>query len=158
MARISREERLKKKNALDDAIWNVFAKEGWDAITYQRLADEIGTSRSTIQRYYPTQLNFLEAIEGKVFPQFTHSLNTECPDKFIESWQKQMCEPLFRNSFQLAANDALNGLDGKHGKGAIANLRSFIQKHFGSENSERILWQAVGSLIVRFAEDAPTNG
>lgn len=152
MARITKEERDKKKARFDQIVWDVFAMEGWEAITYQRVADEAGVSRSALQRYYPNQLDFLEAIEGKTLGQLSSRLDTQCPSSFLASWVGHLQTPLFRNSFQLIVNDAVNGLNGKHSIAAVSNLRGFITDHFGEENAEPLLWQAIGGLVVGCAE------
>ncbi|WP_117232503.1 TetR family transcriptional regulator [Vibrio maerlii] len=148
MARITREARAQKKQALDDIVWQVFRTEGWNAVTYQRVATEIGGTKSTIQRYYPTRMDFLEAIEGRTFPLFADRFDKQCPERFLQSWIANAVDPLFRNTFELIVKDSLIGLNGRQAQAGLKNLRKFITKHFGAEQTEPLTKRAIGGLMI----------
>ncbi|USE34352.1 TetR/AcrR family transcriptional regulator [Endozoicomonas sp. SCSIO W0465] len=75
MAKISSEERARRQQSYDAVILNIFMTESWEAITYDRLSRELDISKSTLQRYYPSRMHFVSALEGNVMPIVARNLD-----------------------------------------------------------------------------------
>ncbi|GEM79151.1 hypothetical protein [Vibrio superstes] len=153
MARISREQYEANKKMLDDYIWETFKAEGWDAVTYSRLAQFMNTRKSTIQGYYPNCLNFLEGIEGRAFPEMLPLLDMTSPDTFLESWCDTLTVPLFRNYYELFALDAIQGLTGTYSKRVSLKLKGRLSAAFelNEEDTEKLFRMAMGSALAVLA-------
>ncbi|WP_246856152.1 hypothetical protein [Vibrio crassostreae] len=96
MARITKvqwEENLASYNAL---ILDVFLKEGWENVTYDRLSKETGLRKSTLQGYYPCNNDFEIALKGKIVPIFLRHLDFSSKRTLIVSWRKAMQAHQFR--------------------------------------------------------------
>ncbi|CAH7358027.1 hypothetical protein VCHA54P496_60030 [Vibrio chagasii] len=54
MSRITKIQKLENQKHYDEIVLNLFLAEGHEALTYARIAQEIGISLTTLQGYYPT--------------------------------------------------------------------------------------------------------
>lgn len=45
--------------AIADAVRALFAEEGWDAVTHQRVAEQAGYGRNTVYRHFPDRSSLL---------------------------------------------------------------------------------------------------
>ncbi len=96
MARISGIEKAKNKQRLDEIILDIFIKDGFSAILYDRISEQSSMRISTIQGYYPSRENFIEALNGKLMPLFLSFLDLDNGrDAFINSWERALQERLF---------------------------------------------------------------
>lgn len=86
MAKITAEEKARKQQALNEIILDIFWDEGWQAVSYAEVAKRFGTTKSAIQRYFPSHDHFVLALQGKVMPLIASHLDWSDKDKFIESW------------------------------------------------------------------------
>ena len=86
MAKISVEQRQRKKKELDEIVLSIFWKKGWSAISYASVAESYGCARGAIQRYYPSHADFSQALKGKVLPLVLQNLDWSSSDKFYHSW------------------------------------------------------------------------
>lgn len=50
---------VRTRAAIGDAVRELFAEEGWDAITHQRVAERAGTGRNTVYRHFPDRTSLL---------------------------------------------------------------------------------------------------
>ena len=152
MARITREARRQKKELLDNFIWEVFKSEGWDAVTYQRLADKLGTTKSTIQRYYPSQVDFLEGIEGRALGEMLPFMDLSSADSFSESWtQMVVTNPLNHHYLELVVIDAMSGLNRRFAMNASNNLMGFMIEtfHLSAQEAQKRYANMLGDAILR---------
>ncbi|WP_117232504.1 TetR/AcrR family transcriptional regulator [Vibrio maerlii] len=156
MARITQEQRDKNKQVLDDLIWKIFTNEGWDAITYQRLADEFGSKKSTMQRYYPSQDDFLDGIRGRPMKLLAEQLDTSSPEALLESWFSAMEHPHLANVFSMALSTAVEQTGNQFAAHGTQNLRRFLNQHFAEATAEQLIYDMYGGLIVNTA-DAKVN-
>ncbi|PKG38730.1 hypothetical protein [Psychromonas sp. Urea-02u-13] len=98
MARISAKQREENKTRFDNIIFNALMTGEWHKVSYQYIADQAGVNtRSTIQGYYPHDIDFIAAIQGKVLPVFMSYLNFESLDSFVTSWTESLEEAKFLN-------------------------------------------------------------
>lgn len=155
MARISREQYIANKQKLDNHIWEVFKTEGWEAVSYARLAKFMCTRKSTIQGYYPSSLHFLEGIEGRAFPEMLPLMDMSTPESFLTTWSEAVKVPVFRNYLELFAMDATKGLTGKHAKKTYLLLKGRLAKAFDLEEqeAESLFRMAIGSAFAAMANE-----
>ncbi|MGF1755909.1 TetR family transcriptional regulator [Vibrio makurazakiensis] len=86
MAKITAEEKARKQQALNEIVLEIFWDQGWPAVSYAEVAKRFGTTKSAIQRYFPSHDHFALALQGKVMPLIASHLDWSSKDKFIESW------------------------------------------------------------------------
>lgn len=153
MARISRAQYEANKQKLDDHIWELFKTEGWEAVTYSRLAKFMCTRKSTIQGYYPSSAHFLEGIEGRGFPEMLPLLDMSSPEAFLDSFAQGIKLPLFKNVFELFVLDGVQGISGSHAKKISTNMKTMGKHYFGMDEQEAehmykmIIGTALSSII-----------
>jgi len=88
MARISVVEKERRKLEYDATIFSIFVEEGWNSLTYERLSQELGLSKSTLQGYYPTRVHFGTALEGKIFHIVANAVDFSNQKTIRDSWNK----------------------------------------------------------------------
>jgi AcrR family transcriptional regulator len=57
--------------AIADAVRSLFAEEGWDAVTHQRVAERAGYGRNTVYRHFPDRTALL--THGGKFGEVNHA-------------------------------------------------------------------------------------
>ncbi|WP_117232502.1 TetR family transcriptional regulator [Vibrio maerlii] len=110
MAKITAEERARKQEALNEIVLDIFWNEGWPAVSYAEVAKRFGTTKSAIQRYYPSHEHFGLALQGKVMPIIAGHLDWSSKDKFMQSWMDALSnkEDLrFRRVLELLFHETL---------------------------------------------------
>ncbi|MEM1331964.1 MAG: TetR/AcrR family transcriptional regulator [Actinomycetota bacterium] len=60
--------------AVADAVRTLFAEEGWDAVTHQRIAERSGLGRNTVYRHFPDRTALL--LHAGHFNQVHHAPRT----------------------------------------------------------------------------------
>lgn len=159
MARISKQQQAENKQKLDAYIWEVFKTEGWEAVTYTRLADFMGTRKSTIQGYYPKSSDFLDGLTGKLFPEIRPLLDMSSKDAFIES----LCECLkthkvFRENFALVIGDAVSNQGGKYASNVAVIFRQRLAQAFQLDEKEAesffrlVIGHVLAEMIYQYRE------
>ena len=86
MARISAKEKEEKQKKYDEVVFNIFNAQGWDAISYGRIAKEVGVTASSLQNYYLGLVDFWHDLQGRVFPMVAHQLDFSSKEAFVSSW------------------------------------------------------------------------
>ncbi|WP_299138859.1 hypothetical protein [uncultured Vibrio sp.] len=86
MARISQEDKLRKQNELNQIVMDIFWEEGADAVTYAEVARRYETSKSAIQRYYTSQVSFLDFLKCGLVPIVEHRVDWRSENTIKESW------------------------------------------------------------------------
>ncbi|MCZ8485964.1 TetR family transcriptional regulator [Vibrio lentus] len=86
-------------------VLNLFLTEGWDAVTYDRIAKEMGITKSSLQ-HYANKMQFAYALEeGEVFQQlscWTLLTGVSC---LLDSWKRSLNEnQIFRECLHIMTN------------------------------------------------------
>lgn len=142
MAKITAEQRLKKKNELDEIVLSIFWEHGWSAISYALVAEKYGCSRGAIQRYYPAHSDFSQALNGKVLPLILEKLDWSSSQEFYCSWveQLQADDQRFRRVMELLLNNALQGKSSDMAKIGVSRLLQMIEERFGDKELGKSLF------------------
>ena len=150
MAKITAQEKLKKKEKMDECIVQIFLNEGWSAVTYDRLAKEFNTRKSSIQAYYPTNVMFATALQGVVFPIVIKTLNFESKQLFIDSWLTAYQDPtqhVFREAIEMLLQNILKDGTSPHSRGGVLKLQNHLAKSIGEEAAIEAIKSVFGELI-----------
>lgn len=153
MARISAEERERKKKAMDAIIFQIFMTEGWDAVTYDRLAKELGVGKSSIQRYYDNKIMFATALQGKVFPLAVQRLDFSSSDAFVQSWMKAYNDQdshVFREVVRMLMTNIMNHGTSPHSRGAVMKIVAILAENIGEEKAEETIKVVLGHTIFSY--------
>ncbi len=142
MAKITAEQRLQKKNELDDIVLSIFWERGWSAISYALVAERYGCSRGAIQRYYPSHSDFSQALKGKVLPLILQNLDWSSSERFYCSWVEELEseDQKFRRVMELLFNNALQDQPSEMTKLGVDKLLQMIELKFGSQELGKILF------------------
>lgn len=152
MARITRKQREKNELILDDLIWNICSKEGWPAVSYAEVAKRFGTTKSAIQRYYPTHEHFGLALQGKVMPIIAEHLDWSSSDKFIDSWMVALSnenDMRFRRVLELLFHETLRENPSKMTTAGVDRFTGKIVEAFGDANIADILFGRTFQYLLR---------
>ena len=150
MARITAEERAQKKQNLDDMVISIFMNEGWDFVTYDRLAKEFNVRKSSIQAYYPNSVMFATALQGKIFPLVVPLLNFTTKQAFIDSWiqaYKDEEQHIFKEVMKMLLDNILKDGTSPYSRGAVFKLQEMLAKNIGSKDAEDAIKMVFGEMI-----------
>ncbi|MFK0572961.1 hypothetical protein [Endozoicomonas sp.] len=151
MAKISSEERARRKELYDSVILNIFMTESWEAITYDRLARELTISKSTLQRYYPSRMHFVTALQGKVMPIVARNLDFNSRQSFISSWESALnSDPHFRNVVRMFIDNLMSRAPHPSAQDAMMRLLDQLKSVASEEDALVILKVVLGTSVLSF--------
>ncbi len=101
MARITQVQKIENQKNYDEIVLNLFLAEGHEALTYARIAQEIGISLTTLQGYYPSTRAVRTVLHEHVLAIMMKSLDFSDQETFYCSWQSALTEKPFRHSIKL---------------------------------------------------------
>jgi len=137
MAKITAEEKARKQQALNEIVLEIFWNEGWQAVSYAEVAKRFGTTKSAIQRYFPSHDHFALALQGKVMPLITSHLDWSSKEKFIESWMTALTnnEDLrFRKVLELLFIESTKETASQMSLVGVERFTGKIKETFGDES------------------------
>lgn len=150
MAKISAEERQRKKKELDDIVLSIFWTLGWSAISYASVAEKYGCTRGAIQRYYPSHADFSQALKGKVLPLVMQNLDWSTSQNFYSSWVKQLTgeDPKFRRVMELLFSNAVQYKSSEMTKLGVNKLLNTIESTFEDKDLGKKLFGETFLLLL----------
>ncbi|MCB5361027.1 TetR/AcrR family transcriptional regulator [Vibrio lentus] len=151
MARVSAEEIQRKRKMYDECILNLFLTEGWDAVTYDRIAKEMGITKSSLQRYYANKMQFAYALEGQVFQQATKLLDFTDRDSFLDSWKQSLNEnQIFRECLHIIMTNALAPVSAAATTKAVTRLTGVLANNIGKVEAQDTVDLALGRSLISY--------
>lgn len=101
MARITQVQKLENQKHYDEIVLNLFLAEGHEALTYARIAQEIGISLTTLQGYYSSTRAIRSVLHKHMLSIVIHSLDFSSEAAFVQSWQDALEDEQFRYVIKL---------------------------------------------------------
>ncbi|CDU14809.1 hypothetical protein [Vibrio coralliirubri] len=101
MARITQVQKLENQKNYDNIVLNLFLAEGHEALTYARIAQEIGISLTTLQGYYSSTRAIRSVLHEHMLSIVIDSLDFSSEALFIQSWQTALDNEQFRYVIKL---------------------------------------------------------
>lgn len=151
MARVSAEEIQRKRKMYDECILNLFLTEGWDAVTYDRIAKEMGITKSSLQRYYANKMQFSYALEGQVFQQATKLLDFTDRGSFLDSWKQSLNDnQIFRECLHIIMTNALAPVSAAATTKAVTRLTGVLANNIGKVEAQDTVDLALGRSLISY--------
>ncbi|EJO9866944.1 hypothetical protein NU768_000849 [Vibrio vulnificus] len=150
MARITKEERLKREDMINHAIFELFLDEGYGSLSMKNVAYRAGIRQSTLQSYHSLE-TLHNALIGRVSPYFYSKLLLDSVDDLNASWKLALEDSGFRNILSLlvghiAESDKVGGLAYK----GLMGLMDAVQTKLGDEGIET-LYNLMGRSVIQIA-------
>ncbi|MFI3273537.1 TetR/AcrR family transcriptional regulator [Vibrio sp.] len=101
MARITQVQKLENQKHYDEIVLNLFLAEGHEALTYARIAQEIGISLTTLQGYYSSTRAIRSVLHKHMLSIVIQSLDFSSEAAFVQSWQDALDDEQFRYVIKL---------------------------------------------------------
>ncbi|CAH6857003.1 Transcriptional regulator LuxT [Vibrio chagasii] len=101
MSRITKIQKLENQKHYDKIVLNLFLAEGHEALTYARIAQEIGISLTTLQGYYPTTRAIRSVLHQPMLSLFMECLDFSSEEAFIQSWENALDTERFQYVIKL---------------------------------------------------------
>ncbi|MCG9629496.1 TetR/AcrR family transcriptional regulator [Vibrio sp. Isolate30] len=152
MARITAEQKAQKKQAMDKKILSIFLEEGWGAVTYDRLAKEFNTRKSSIQAYYSSNIMFATALQGKVLPMVVPLLNFHSKESFVQSWLSAYDDPenhIFQELVNMLLENIIKDGSSPYSRGAIVNIHHLLEQNMTKEEAETAIKSVFGEMMYK---------
>lgn len=151
MARISSEQRELNRQKYDSVIFDIFISEGWHEITFGRISKELGISPSSLQRYYPTRIDFSKALQGKVFPLVVGQLDLSSPSSFVASWETALEEGgVFSSMILMLIQNSTSTHSSPHSVLGIKKLTNALSQHMSQGEAEEAIKRVLGLSVLFF--------
>ncbi|MEX0334254.1 TetR/AcrR family transcriptional regulator [Vibrio tubiashii] len=157
MAYISSEQREANKQKYDEVVYQIFITEGWDAVTYQNVANKLSEGgkklpRSTLQRYYPSRIDFGRSLQGKVAPHLIKQLDLSSKEAFIQSWMKALDDKLFMMVVRMLIENAFASGEKQGAKIGVGNFMRLMSERISKEEVQEALEICLGKSILYVLE------
>ncbi|MEZ9456389.1 TetR/AcrR family transcriptional regulator [Vibrio sp. 10N.222.54.E8] len=144
MARITQVQKLENQKNYDEIVLNLFLAEGHEALTYARIAQEIGISLTTLQDYYPSTRAIRSVLHEHMLSIVIDGLDFSSEALFIQSWQAALDNEQFRYVIKLMFFHASQIKNPEQfNLSSNGEFREKMLDSFGN-NSVRILEMVVG--------------
>lgn len=137
MARITAEEKARKQEELNNIILDIFWNEGLHAVTYTEIAKRFGTTKSAIQRYFPSSDHFPLAWQGKIGPIMMEKLDWSSQEAFVKSWMSALSDEediRFRRIMELLFSETSKPASSQPTKIGVDRFTQQINQAFGDES------------------------
>ncbi|MFH0287977.1 hypothetical protein ACGRSR_09985 [Vibrio owensii] len=151
MARITQEERKKNKEKYDELIFKLFVEEGWESVTLDRVSKILNIRKSTLQGYYPEKMDFMRALEGKVYPEIIGSLDFSSSNAFVKSWATMLVSNrVFKQAISMILINVLKieGTPGPRLQRPIIRIINELAKNVDREEAEKTVGDCFGVAIM----------
>ncbi|MGF1768144.1 TetR/AcrR family transcriptional regulator [Enterovibrio makurazakiensis] len=135
---------------MDELIFQIFLAEGWEAITYDRLAKELNVRKSSIQSYYPKNVMFATALQGRVFPVVIEKLDFSSKDGFIQSWLLAYHDEeshIFKEVVKMLLHNIIKNGTSPYSRSAIMKLQHILGKNIGEEGADHAIKMVLGATL-----------
>ncbi|HAS6349544.1 TetR/AcrR family transcriptional regulator [Vibrio sp. IRLE0018] len=143
MPRVSQATAKKTRQAIVDASFKILLLEGYEHLTYSRIAEKTGVSRSCVNGHFKRKEELLGELKPKAVEQIVQALEFSSPDEFYSSWVKAVNEDrMFRNLIQ-NVGEMICSAEGR---------QSLMSRISGDqEEVEKALYMAIGYAIVHIS-------
>jgi len=147
MARITQEKKNENLEMYSLMIRRIFFEEGFRAITYARLGQELNIRQSTLQGYFPSVNDFLKVLKGHLLPVLIKNLCFKSEESFVKSWDTSFKHKEFRHSIALILSTANSESPAEFNTQGIRNFDALLQAHFG-DNHRDLLERVLGRSFL----------
>lgn len=148
MARITQQQKAENLARYNSIILELFLNEGWDSVTYDRLAKETGLRKSTLQGYYPSNKDFAQAMQGKVMPIVIEQLDFSSPQAFVDSWMTGLEQKQFSMIIRMFVSNSTKPQPSEFSQRGILGLKQLIASHLPDESADEILEAVLGKSVM----------
>ena len=135
MARRTKEDQIKLKESYDEAIMNIFIRDGWSKVTYDNVAKELGiANKSRLQYHYRSRADFGGALAGKIEPMLKDVLDYSTVKRFEKSWLVEIEKPdsLFLKVVALLVHETTQDNPSHLSTSGFLHFSHNVNLHFGT--------------------------
>lgn len=152
MARISREERQRKLEELNEGIWQLFLEQGYDALTFYNIAHYVNWRQSTIQSYHKSE-TLVSAIRGRIEPYFLGKLDLSSLESLEQSWLSSLHDNGFVNIIRFLINLNCNDRSMVELTAyGVRRLEEVSQESLGNDGLE-LMQKLMGLSVMMISKD-----
>lgn len=155
VAKISADEKAKRKEIYDGEIIEIFTTMGWKSCTVDLLAKRSKVAKSTMFGYYPNRSDIAGVIQKSIIPIVMRKLDLSSPETFTASWKKLVQgkskeSNLFRMTLKMLLDDVVNNVsEGNKGAVGLTRFYHMLENVFGSATARLLIERNLGySLMV----------
>lgn len=150
MARITKEERVKREEMINEAIFELFLDEGYGSLSMKNVAKRAGVRQSTLQSYHSLD-TLHNALIGRVSPYFFSKISLDSVDDLQASWKCALEDNGFRNILSLlvghiAESEKVGALAYK----GLMGLMDSVNTNLGEDGTET-LYNLMGRSVIQIA-------
>lgn len=157
MARITQKQKEENQAKYNALIVKIFLSEGWESVTYDRLAKETGLRKSTLQGYYPSNREFAMALQGKILPIIMAQLDFSSRAAFILSWEQGLAEKEFSMVIRMFVANAAKTESNPSTQRGVLKLIEIIAEHLPNDNAHEIIDLVMGKSVMTLLFDTNSD-
>ena len=133
-----------------DVVIDQILNLGYDKMSYTTLSEQAGISRTGISHHFPRKIDFVIALDSKIFLLFTSYLELEKGvQAFQESWINAMDNPQFIAILRLIYHHIISSEGSvEFSQGGLQRLYKLIKDKLGADAEKELEWLIGKSLIM----------
>ncbi|GLT17847.1 transcriptional regulator [Vibrio zhanjiangensis] len=136
-----------------DAVVDQLLRLGYDKMSYTTLSKQTGVSRTGISHHFPKKLDFITALDERIFKMFVEHLNVEeSLQDFSESWNSALDNAEFLAILRLLFHHIVTSQDAHDfAMRGIDRLYQTAEARFGQTSAKEIEL-LLGRSLVRMSK------
>lgn len=148
MSRITKQQKEENYQKYNSVILEIFLKEGWSKVTYDRISKLTGLRKSTLQGYYPTNNDFLLALRGNLRNLMLNRLDFTTRESLITSWEVALQDKPFGHIIEMFISHCISSEPAPIAQQAMQNFLRTIERELPNEDPSEIMVCLFGQAVV----------
>ncbi|MDN3630561.1 hypothetical protein [Vibrio lentus] len=148
LSRITKQQKEENYQKLNSVILNIFLTEGWSKVTYDRISKITGLRKSTLQGYYPSNIDFLVALQGNLKDLMLKELDLSSKEALFRSWNTALSTTEFSFIIEMLISHCISNEPTPIANQAMENFHKLIAVALPHEDSSEIMVHIFGLAVI----------
>ncbi|WP_017109854.1 MULTISPECIES: hypothetical protein [Vibrio] len=148
LSRITKQQKEENYQKLNSVILNIFLTEGWSKVTYDRISKITGLRKSTLQGYYPSNIDFLVALQGNLKDLMLKELDLSSKEALFRSWNNALSTIEFSFIIEMLISHCISNEPTPIANQAMESFHKLIATALPHEDSGEIMVHIFGLAVI----------
>lgn len=148
LSRITKQQKEENYQKLNAVILNVFLTEGWSKVTYDRISKITGLRKSTLQGYYPSNNDFLIALQGNLKELMLKEIDFSSKEQLLRSWSQALSKKEFGFIVEMLISHCVSSEPSPIADEAMKSFHKIITTALPYENSSELMVHIFGLAVI----------
>ena len=148
LSRITKQQKEENYQKLNSVILDIFLTEGWGKVTYDRISRITGLRKSTLQGYYPSNNDFLVALQGNLKSLMLGELDLSSKENLLNSWDKALGKMEFSFIVQMLISHCISSEPTPIANQAMESFHKTITHALPDDDTNEIMVHVFGLAVI----------